>query len=178
VATASLSETLLEHVQVVLARSRRIARRSSIVTHASRHAREPDGLLTHCAWCGRLRLGEDWVPLEEVPQFLLGGPADRRTHGICPECFDEAQRRAGDGAPRPATVVVIRTNGPLAVECLSRALSGYALVERTDFALEARLPDATGTSVGSLLSHVSCCLEENGLAPVTVELADRAYVLG
>ena len=175
---ASLSEDLLEHVHLALDRSRRLTRQSSIVTHASRYVREASTLVAHCAWCERLRLGEDWVCLEEVPHFLLAQLGDRRTYGICPECFEEAQRLAGDGAPRPTKSVLIRTNGPLAVECLSRALSAYPLTERTDFVLEAILPDGGGSAAGAFLSLVAHCLEENALAPVTIELADRAYVLG
>src|SRR5262249_8151979 len=144
------------------------------------HVRETNTLVAHCAWCGRLRLGEGWVDVEEVPQFLIVQMqlGDRRTHGICPECFDEAQRLAGKAHPRSTSCVVIRAGGPLALECLSRALSGYPVTERPDFVLEAILPDAGGGALRTLLSLVARCLEENALAPVTLELGDRAYVLG
>jgi len=173
---ASLDGDLLEHVRNALDRSTRITRRSSIVTSASWHRRHNETFLTRCAWCQRLRLGEEWIRAEEVPPFLLADLDDRSTHGICPACFSEAERDAGDGAPLSATAVVIRTNGPLAVECLSRALAAYRPRERSDFTLEASLESA-GT-VGTLLSLASHCLEENRLAPVTVELRDRVYVLG
>jgi len=122
----------------------------------------------------------DWVGMEEVPQFLIADLrlGDRRTDGICPECFDEAQRLAGDGVPQPASCVVIRTSGTLAVQCLSRDLSAYRLTQRNDFVLEAILPDGGGGALSTLLSLVARCLDENELAPVTIELADRAYVLG
>ena len=61
---------------------------------------------------------------------------------------------------------------------LSRALAGYVVRERPRLALEVTLPDAVGTTLSSLLSRISDCLEENRLEPVTIELADETYVLG
>src|SRR5436190_17827136 len=123
----SLEHDLFQHVRSVLARSERLARRSVIVTNASRHARSAETLLANCAWCGRLRLGEEWVRGEEVPRFLrLDGLGRRLTHGICPECFQGVQQEAGARRALPPTAVVIRTDGPLAMECLTRALVGYS----------------------------------------------------
>jgi hypothetical protein len=173
---ASLDGDLVEYVRNALDRSSRIKRRSAIVTSASWHRRHTETFLTRCAWCQRLRLDEEWVPSEEVPPFLLADLDDRSTHGICPSCFSEAERVSGDGVPLSITAVVIRTNGPVAVECLGRALAAYPLREHSDFAVEVTLESA-GT-VSGLLARVSRCLEENHLAPVTVELTDRIYVLG
>jgi hypothetical protein len=102
----------------------------------------------------------------------------RRTHGICPECFANVEREAVDAAPLSRTTVVVRPAGLLATECLTRALGDYEVHERPNFVLEARLPDAGGGAVSAFLSTVSTCLTENGLEPVTIELADRTYVLG
>jgi hypothetical protein len=43
-----------------------------------------EDLLPVCAWCRRIRTGEDaWVPLES---YLAGQMGLVVTHGICPEC--------------------------------------------------------------------------------------------
>jgi hypothetical protein len=175
--TATIADVLESQVRAVLARSHGIARRSAILVDASCHARARDTLIAHCAWCGRIRVGGGWARPEEVPEFFAGLLAERRTHGICPACFDGVQRASGD-APLPASVVVIHTAGPIAVECLVHALDTYTVRERPSFALEVTLPDGGGATLSALLSAVSACLDENGLQPVTIELADRAYVMG
>jgi len=57
-------------------------------------------------------------------------------------------------------------------------LNGYQLRERPGFVLEATLPDPGGAAVNAFLSVVSRSLAENRLAPVTIELSDRTYLLG
>jgi hypothetical protein len=161
-----------------MARSDRIARRSAIVVESSRHRRTPETLVPQCAWCGKVRVGGFWATPEEAPTFLVSLLPRRRTHGICPECFANVEREAVDAAPLSRTTVVVRTAGLLATECLTRALGDYEVHERPNFVLEARLPDAGGGAVSAFLSTVSTCLTENGLEPVTIELADRTYVLG
>jgi hypothetical protein len=161
-----------------MARSHRIARRSAIVVESSRHRRAPETLVPQCAWCGKMRVGGFWATPEEAPAFLMSILPRRRTHGICPECFANVEREAGGGAPLSRTTVVVRTAGPLATGCLARALRDYEVYERPNFVLEARLPDAGGGAVSAFLSTVSTCLTEEGLEPVTIELADRTYVLG
>lgn len=62
-------------------------------------------LLVHCAWCGRLQVGEEWLDLAadcdgdgslELNDSLIF----KSSHGICPDCFDrvnadaEAERSA------------------------------------------------------------------------------------
>jgi hypothetical protein len=61
-------------------------------------------LLLHCAWCGKLQVGEEWLELAADKE---GGPEitasliRKSSHGICPECFArvmadaEAERSAG-----------------------------------------------------------------------------------
>jgi hypothetical protein len=172
-----LGELLVNQVKDLLARSHLIARQSAILVEASQHARERDSLVPHCAWCGKVRVGGVWARPEELPSFLGELLPERRTHGICPNCLEEMQRPSSD-PPLPPAVVLIRAAGPIAVECLSRALDAYALRERPEFALEATLPDPGDAAVHALVSTVSACLEAHRLGPVTIELSDRTYVLG
>ena len=161
-----------------MTRSHRIARRSAIVVDASRHRRAPTTLVPQCAWCGKVRVGRFWATPEAAPAFLVSVLRDRRTHGICPDCLADVERQAGEDAPLSRRTIVVRTAGPLATECLTRALHAYEVHERPNFALEATLPDAGGTAVTAFLSTISSCLAENALEPVTIELADNTYVLG
>lgn len=48
-----------------------------------------------CAWCGRYRVGESWLPAGDVPQETKA--AARISHGICPDCVG-ALRDAGKSA--------------------------------------------------------------------------------
>ena len=161
-----------------MARSHRIARRSAIVVEASRHRRTSETLVPQCAWCGKVRVGGHWTLPEELPDFLADHLENRHTHGICPDCFAAVERDAGAAPPLGRSSVLVRTDGPPAIECLFRALRGYQLRERPDFVLEATLPDPGGAAVNAFLSVVSRCLAENRLHPVTIELSDRTYVLG
>lgn len=174
---ATIGEALAGQVRELIARSGRITRRSAILVESSRHARTRTTLVPHCAWCGRVRVGGVWAPPEEVPGFLADLLRDRRTHSICPSCFEEVQRESSD-ARRSGTAVLVRAAEPLAVECLTRTLAAYDVVERPSLALEVALPDGGKATVSKLLSTVSECLARNRLEPVTVELADRTYVLG
>jgi hypothetical protein len=173
-----LARALGDHVRELIARSNRTARRSAILVDSTRHRRSQETLVPQCAWCSKVRIGDFWVTPEEAPPFLVTLLPQRRTHGICPECFAEVERQAGDAVPVSRTTVVVRTAGPLATECLARALHDYAVDEQPNFVLEVRLPDACGNAVNAFLSTVSRCLVENALRPVTIELADHTYVLG
>ena len=173
-----LGEVLADRVRELMTRSHRIARRSAIVVDASRHRRAVETLVPQCAWCGKVRVGGFWAAPEEAPAFLATFLPHRRTHGICPDCFAEVERQAGEEAPLSRRTVVVRTPGPLATECLARALHAYEVRERANFVLEATLPDAGGATVSAFLSSVSSCLAENALEPVMIELADHTYVLG
>ena len=173
-----LGEVLGDRVRELISRSSRITRRSAILVGASQHRRADESLVPQCAWCGKVRVGGHWTLPEELPDFLAELLEDRRTHGICPDCFAAVERDAGDAAPLGRTAVLVRTDGPTAVGCLFRVLHGYQLTERPDFVLEVTLPDPGGAAVNAFLSVVSRCLAENRLHPVTIELSDRTYVLG
>ena len=173
-----LGQVLSDRVQELIVRSSRVTRRSAILIESSRHHRERETLVPHCAWCGKVQVGGYWTLPQEVPAFLAALLEERGTHAICPTCFTELERHSGDAAPLPRSSVLIHADGPLAAECMRRALQEYPVRERPDFLLEATLPDAGGGAVSALLSTVSRCLAQNVLAPVTIELADRTYVLG
>jgi hypothetical protein len=68
------------------------------VQKLARLLREANGgktLLRHCAWCGRLRVGEEWLDLAadgdesvEIEGLEITDSLIRRSsHGICPDCF-------------------------------------------------------------------------------------------
>lgn len=76
----------------------RVARLARIL----REAHAGGKLLLHCAWCGRLEVGDEWLRLEAIGsgQTRIAEQLVRRsTHGICPDCFervtDEAAARRG-----------------------------------------------------------------------------------
>jgi hypothetical protein len=51
-----------------------------------RQLRPAEELTVHCAWCNRIKRGEEWVfeELRAVRSRRRGGGA---THGICPDCL-------------------------------------------------------------------------------------------
>ena len=51
------------------------------------------GLAARCAWCGRYRVGDRWLPLGEVPEHTGADVS----HGICPDCV-AALRNTGKSA--------------------------------------------------------------------------------
>jgi len=45
-------------------------------------------LLIRCAWCERIKTGDEWADVAEVQAMrLTRDPAERHSHGICPDCF-------------------------------------------------------------------------------------------
>jgi hypothetical protein len=79
------------------------AARVGRLSRVLREARTGGPLLLHCAWCGRLEVGGEWLHLEAIGsgQTRIAEQLVRQsTHGICPECFErvkgevEAKRRA------------------------------------------------------------------------------------
>ena len=45
-------------------------------------------LRVRCAWCERIKDGDEWVDVAEVQAMRLTRDAvERHSHGICPECF-------------------------------------------------------------------------------------------
>ena len=76
-------------------------------TASLRAQRSEDGaLVTRCAWCDRIALGEGWVQRETFQnQQTPARQHDRLTHGICPDCFalvkaDQARRHLDRGGGR------------------------------------------------------------------------------
>jgi hypothetical protein len=54
-------------------------------------------MLVHCAWCGRLQVGEEWLDLAaeateslEISESLIR----KSSHGICPDCFARVSETA------------------------------------------------------------------------------------
>lgn len=50
-----------------------------------------DDAVTRCAWCGRARLGEEWISQRELADYVPLRVLEGATHGICWRCFDELQ---------------------------------------------------------------------------------------
>jgi hypothetical protein len=45
-------------------------------------------LLVRCAWCERIKTGDEWADAAEVQAMrLTRDAAERHSHGICPDCF-------------------------------------------------------------------------------------------
>ena len=45
-------------------------------------------LLVRCAWCERVKHGDQWVDVAEVQAMrLMRDTSERHSHGICPDCF-------------------------------------------------------------------------------------------
>jgi hypothetical protein len=45
-------------------------------------------LLVRCAWCERIKTGDEWVDVAEVRAMRLTPEApEHHSHGICPDCF-------------------------------------------------------------------------------------------
>ena len=56
------------------------------------HGRVP---IVRCAWCGRVKVGEEWLHLEAVgsgQQQIRGSLMAQASHGICTDCFAEQER--------------------------------------------------------------------------------------
>ena len=133
----------------MISRSSRITRRSAILVGASQHRRADESLVPQCAWCGKVRVGGHWTLPEELPDFLADHLENRHTHGICPDCFAAVERDAGAAAPLGRSSVLVRTDGPLAIECLFRALRGYqiGIAHIADAAALALQPFGVGDGV-------------------------------
>lgn len=64
------------------------SRRVRELARLLRNANAGTSLLLHCAWCGRLQVGEEWLDLDDVgsPQ-IAASLIPNSSHGICPDCF-------------------------------------------------------------------------------------------
>jgi hypothetical protein len=52
--------------------------------------------LVRCAWCGRLKIGDEWLRLKAIgsgQQRINTNIRDSASHGICPRCFDREEHR-------------------------------------------------------------------------------------
>ena len=45
------------------------------------------GLLVRCAWCERIKRGDEWVDAEVQAMRLTPDAPEHHSHGICPDCF-------------------------------------------------------------------------------------------
>ena len=71
------------------------AARVSRLSQVLREARTGKTMLLHCAWCGRLEVGGEWLRLEAIGSGQTRITEDlvrRSTHGICPDCFVRVSR--------------------------------------------------------------------------------------
>lgn len=85
-----LDEALLRRARAAVDRARVTARRSRVLMQVSEELRD-HGLTSRCAWCGRHRVGEDWLDGRRMPGFGTMAP---QSHTICPDCVAEL-RAAG-----------------------------------------------------------------------------------
>jgi hypothetical protein len=52
-----------------------------------RSAFEAGEIPTACAWCGRVQVDDDWLPIPPAVVAALNGP-QAFTHSICGSCFE------------------------------------------------------------------------------------------
>ena len=90
----SLYEDLIARALAANERSRSLqasTTRVSALATVLREAHASGKQLLHCAWCERIRIGEEWLALEAIGTGQTRISADltrRSTHGICPSCFE------------------------------------------------------------------------------------------
>jgi hypothetical protein len=73
------------------------AARVATLSRVLREARAGKTMLLHCAWCGRLEVGDEWLRLDAIGtgQTRIAEQLVRQsTHGICPDCFGSVSRDA------------------------------------------------------------------------------------
>ena len=59
-----------------------------------REAHANETLLVRCAWCNRLRVGDEWLELQAIGtgQTRIAERLLRdSTHGICPDCLEHVR---------------------------------------------------------------------------------------
>jgi hypothetical protein len=64
----------------------------TVTARAFRRITYLESLVVMCAWCGRVRDGDEWLTME---QFLEHQHAARTTHGICERCASSVVTPAG-----------------------------------------------------------------------------------
>jgi hypothetical protein len=78
---------LSERVRAALADAERTVSQSEMLASARRIVRQPDSMVTRCAWCGRLQLGGHWTLVDQAPSFFKDFVDRSVTHGICGDCM-------------------------------------------------------------------------------------------
>jgi hypothetical protein len=71
--------------------------RVSTLSRVLREARAGKTMLLHCAWCGRLEVGGEWLRLDAIgtgQTRIAEQLVHQSTHGICPDCFARVNRDA------------------------------------------------------------------------------------
>jgi hypothetical protein len=73
-------------------------RTASLQASATPQRSKAGPMLTHCAWCDRIALGDTWLEREVFQNQQIARFGYRLTHGICPDCVagvkaDRAKRR-------------------------------------------------------------------------------------
>jgi hypothetical protein len=89
------------HAEELAADARRVLDFARIL----RAARHGEVSICRCAWCGRFKIGEEWLHLDDVGhgrQHIRASLMRRASHGICPHCFDEQMQVRRDPTP-PST---------------------------------------------------------------------------
>jgi hypothetical protein len=102
VARGSLIEELLERARAAHADAQRQNEVARLLVRFVRQFREDrSALAVRCAWCGRIKVGDDFIAPE---QFLDGDLPERlkqrATHGICPDCLRRESEAAEDARTR------------------------------------------------------------------------------
>jgi hypothetical protein len=68
-----------------------------------RSARAGEVCIVRCAWCGRFRVGKEWLHLEAIgrgQQHIRTALVERASHGICPDCL---RKQPGPTYESPST---------------------------------------------------------------------------
>jgi hypothetical protein len=92
---ASEAKTRAEEVA---ANARRLLDFSQIL----RAARHGEVSICRCAWCERVKIGDEWLRLDAIgrgQQHIRESLMRRASHGICPECFEKQLQLRRDVTP-------------------------------------------------------------------------------
>ncbi len=86
-------EELRARVQIglrIVELQERLARRITELEAALAEVKQLSGLLPICAYCKRIREGEDYW--QAVENYIVGHSQAQFSHGVCPECFEKVVR--------------------------------------------------------------------------------------
>jgi hypothetical protein len=79
-------EDLQARVHAAAARAADLVRQAEMLVDVAAATRG-ETFAVRCAWCGRYRLGEQWVAPDDYPAFRRR--ESELTHTICSRCHDE-----------------------------------------------------------------------------------------